>query len=290
MNASMVIVMKNNQHTCHYPNTQCMLQNEPTNENECHFCFWMPWMNAIRIYCVLWVGPPLFMMMVRIHLSPHMSIQWMPLRCIAQQLSTLFVIKSHHHAWHYANIWVLSTEPMNENNENNFFECDDRCVLGRLCLFFAFAIAIAFVWGFSFFHYLSRLYILPPLPLPFWWCWCIPPPLGPRVLWICVCGLASAAQAWGVLLGHVCLPALWYFFCHALLPCGVVFFGGMHQKVLTPYFQYRDGRKVPSDTKAKGYLHSGSQIIVPRRSSETCSPTISWWLLPGGKQNGEYDT
>ena len=135
---------------------------------------------------------------------------------------------------------------MNENNENNFFECDDRCVLGRLCLFFAFAIAIAFVWGFSFFHYLSRLYILPPLPLPFWWCWCIPPPLGPRVLWICVCGLASAAQAWGVLLGHVCLPALWYFFCHALLPCGVVFFGGMHQKVLTPYFQYRDGRKVPS--------------------------------------------
>ena len=73
-----------------------------------------------------------------------------------------------------------------------------------------------------------------------------PPPLGPRVLWICVCGLASAAQAWGVLLGHVCLPALWYFFCHALLPCGVVFFGGMHQKVLTPYFQYRDGRKVPS--------------------------------------------
>ena len=113
---------------------------------------------------------------------------------------------------------------MNENNENKFFECDDRCVLGRLCLFFAFAIAIAFVWGFSFFHYLSRLYILPPLPLPFWWCWCIPPPLGPRVLWICVCGLASAAQAWGVLLGHVCLPALWYFFCHALLPCGVVFF------------------------------------------------------------------
>ena len=118
--------------------------------------------------------------------------------------------------------------------------------IGQIVLVFAFAIAIAFVWGFSFFHYLSRLYILPPLPLPFWWCWCIPPPLGPRVLWICVCGLASAAQAWGVLLGHVCLPALWYFFCHALLPCGVVFFGGMHQKVLTPYFQYRDGRKVPS--------------------------------------------
>ena len=89
--------------------------------------------------------------------------------------------------------------------------------------------------------------VYPPPPWAPWAPWA---PLGPRVLWICVCGLASAAQAWGVLLGHVCLPALWYFFCHALLPCGVVFFGGMHQKVLTPYFQYRDGRKVPSVSSA----------------------------------------
>ena len=179
MNASMVIVMKNNQHTCHYPNTQCMLQNEPTNENECHFCFWMPWMNAIRIYCVLWVGPPLFMMMVRIHLSPHMSIQWMPLRCIAQQLSTLFVIKSHHHAWHYANIWVLSTEPMNENNENNFFECDDRCVLGRLCLFLPLPLPLPLFGGFlSFITYRGFTSSLHSLFL-FGGVGVSPPPLGP---------------------------------------------------------------------------------------------------------------
>ena len=102
--------------------------------------------------------------------------------------------------------------------------------IGQIVLVFVFAIAIAFVWGFSFFHYLSRLYILPPLPLPFWWCWCIPPPLGPRVLWICVCGLASAAQAWGVLLRHVCLPVLWYFFCHASEPYGVFFYAACTKK------------------------------------------------------------
>ena len=63
--------------------------------------------------------------------------------------------------------------------------------------------------------------VYPPPPLG---------PLGPRVLWICVCGLASAAQAWGVLLRHVCLPVLWYFFCHASEPYGGFFYAACTKK------------------------------------------------------------
>ena len=125
---------------------------------------------------------------------------------------------------------MLSTEPMNENNENNFFECDDRCVLGRLCLFLSLPLPLPLFGGFlSFITYRGYTSSLHSLFL-FGGVGVSPPPLGPRVLWICVCGLASAAQAWGVLLRHVCLPVLWYFFCHASEPYGGFFYAACTKK------------------------------------------------------------
>ena len=73
-------------------------------------------------------------------------------------------------------------------------------------------------------------------PTPPW----APCPLDMRV-WLSICssGLGSVVAA--------CVPSSTLVF---LLPCFGALWGfflcGMRQKALTPYFQYRDGRKVPS--------------------------------------------